>query len=209
MDSRSPDETRTLRVPDGYWDLPPGKLVSVVTYLEMTSPRVTPPPVRAVADLEIHRVAGPDPGWYRNLFRRVGEEWLWFSRLRMTDDELAAEIQRADVDIFTIRSGGRDVGLIELDRREPLDIELAMFGLTSEFTGMGAGRYTIDFAIREAFRHQPRRFHLHTCTLDHPRALTFYVKAGFRPYKRGIEISDDPRLTGEIAREVAAGVPIL
>ncbi len=72
---------------DGYTDLPPGKLAAVVTYLEMR----TPQPAKAsttMSDFEIRREEKPDLDWYRNLFRQIGEPWLWFSRLRMSDDEL-------------------------------------------------------------------------------------------------------------------------
>ncbi|HRE21127.1 MAG TPA: hypothetical protein PKW21_08860 [Rhabdaerophilum sp.] len=51
--------------------------------------------------------------------------------------------------------------------------------------------------------------HVHTCSLDHPRALAFYEKAGFRPYKRAVEIFDDPRLDGTLPREVARQIPLI
>ena len=54
-----------------------------------------------------------------------------------------------------------------------------------------------------------RRIWLHTCALDHPRAVEFYMKAGFRPYKRGIEIMLDPRLDGTVPRDKAPWLPII
>ena len=79
-------------------------------------------------------------------------------------------------------------GLLELDRREPPDIELAYFGVTPELTGQGAGRWLMHQAMTLAWRHRPRRFWVHTCTLDHPGALPFYIRSGFRalpPCRRG------------------------
>ena len=35
------------------------------------------------------------------------------------------------------------------------------------------------------------------------------MKFGFVPYKRAIEISDDPRVTGEMSRSAAPHVPIV
>jgi GNAT superfamily N-acetyltransferase len=81
--------------------------------------------------------------------------------------------------------------------------------LTQEWIGKGAGRFLIQHAIREAFRLQPQRLFLHTCTLDHPGALTFYRKAGFRPYKRAIEVAPDPRLNGIVPGSAAPQIPIL
>jgi hypothetical protein len=48
-----------------------------------------------------------------------------------------------------------------------------------------------------------------TVVLDHPRALAFYQRAGFVPYKRAIEISRDPRLTGEVPPTAAPQIPMI
>ena len=62
---------------DGYTDLPPGKLASTVTYLEMTERPGWVDSVRPIDGLELRYVSDPDPEWYRTLFRAIGEEWLW------------------------------------------------------------------------------------------------------------------------------------
>ena len=198
-----------MTLPDGYIDLPGGKLASVVTYLEMLAPPPPRDPVPAPDGLAIRRAAKPDPDWYRRLFRAIGEEWLWFSRLHLSDEEFVAQTHSGDVDVFVLERGAEAKGLIEFDHRRRPDIELALFGVTGDLTGAGVGRHMIDWAIREAWRHSPARFHLHTCTLDHPKALSFYVKAGFRPYKRGIEISTDPRVTGALPRTSASWIPLI
>ena len=54
-----------------------------------------------------------------------------------------------------------------------------------------------------------RRVWVHTCTLDHPRALSFYLQAGFVAYERAVEVADDPRLTGEAPRTAAPHVPVI
>jgi hypothetical protein len=50
---------------------------------------------------------------------------------------------------------------------------------------------------------------LHTCTLDHPRALQFYMRSGFRPFRRQILITDDPRLTMGFPTGAAPHVPLI
>ena len=192
---------------NGYTDLPPGKLAAVVTYLEMRTPPITPP--RRAGDFNIRRVVEPKLDWYRNLFRAIGEPWLWFSRLRMSDDELRAILNNEAVDVFLLTHHGKDAGLLELDRRHMPDIEISFFGVVPEFIGKGAGRALLDFCLAAAWQHQPQRVWLHTCTLDHPGALSFYLNAGFVPYKRAIEIANDPRLTGDLPRNAAPQVPIL
>ena len=191
---------------DGYTDLPPGKLASVVTYLEM---RVRPAPERAVGPWELRRIATPDPHSYRELFREIGAPWLWFSRLEMTDDALTALLRDPQVDLFFLYDGDAPKGILELDRRGFPDIEIAFIGVTPELTGKGAGRFLMNLALEQAWSHQPRRVWLHTCTLDHPRALAFYLRSGFAAYKRAIELAPDPRLRGVLPRDAAPDVPLL
>jgi GNAT superfamily N-acetyltransferase len=195
---------------NGYYDLPPGKIASVVTYLEMTEP--PPPPPRTPPEppgLALRRVERPDLGWYRNLFRRIGADWLWFGRLVMADDEVRDVIGHPAVEVYALTRDGHDEGLLELDRREPPDIELAYFGVTPALTGQGAGRWLMERALELAWRHRPRRFWVHTCTLDHPGALPFYVRTGFRPYRRAVEVADDPRLIGLAPRDSASWLPLI
>lgn len=197
-----------MQIPNGYHDLPPGKIASIVTYLEMTEPPADlamPPP----AGMQLRKWPTPDLAWYRDLFRSIGEPWLWFSRAVMPDNLLAAIITDPRVEIHTLQKDGRDIGMIEINRLDPPSVELSYFGLTPDAIGQGAGRYLIKQAIRLAFDHQPSRFWLHTCTLDHPRALEFYRKTGFRPYKRQVEVADDPRLTGKMPRSAGPLIPIL
>lgn len=193
---------------DGCYDLPPGKLAEVVTYLEMTAP----PPPRPVPDLPhlaLRRVERPELAWYRDLFRRVGAEWLWASRLVLSDVDLARTLHDPLIELHALAADGRDEGILELDRREPPDVELSFFGLTPALTGQGAGRWLMSRALELAWGHAPRRLWLHTCTLDHPAALAFYQRSGFRPYRRAVEIADDPRLTGHLPATAAAWLPLI
>jgi GNAT superfamily N-acetyltransferase len=197
---------------DGYTDVPRGKIASVVTYLEMrTKPPLTAP--TPPGGLSLRRVTKPDLNWYRNLFRQVGAEWLWFGRLAMNDEELRKVLWDSHTDIFalaeTAGDKNEDKGLLELNRTEATEVEIAYFGISSDLLGKGAGRFLLQRALQEAWSHNPKRVWLHTCNLDHPRALEFYRKAGFVPYKSSIEISDDPRLAGLLPTEAAPQVPIL
>jgi GNAT superfamily N-acetyltransferase len=193
---------------NGYTALPPGKIAAVVTYLEMRNP---PPEVPAPTSSEfaIRRVQQADLHWYRGLYRQIGEPWLWFSRLRMPDAELSATIHDPHVDVFALSHEGIDKGLLEFDRRQFPDIELSFFGVVPALIGKGAGRALLQQGLAAAWEYRPQRVWLHTCTLDHPRALEFYQKAGFIPYKRAVEVADDPRLSGDVPLTVAPQIPRL
>lgn len=197
-----------MHLPDGYHDLAPGKLANVAIYLEMThEPERQPWPDPAPWHLERFQAEGV--ARYRDLFHRVGDAYLWSSRMVASDAEIAAILADARVEAFALRSDGHDGGLLELDFREAGACELRYFGLTAPLIGSGAARWLIAQAIVRAWSQPIARFWLHTCTLDHPRALAFYQRAGFRPYKRAIEIYDDPRATGIVPAGAAPGVPLL
>jgi GNAT superfamily N-acetyltransferase len=157
----------------------------------------------------VRREAQPGLDWYRRLYREIGEPWLWFSRLRLSDDELRATLHDPAVDIYGLSQDGADHGLLEFDRRNFPDIELSFFGVTPALIGKGAGRTLLQHCLPLAWSLHPQRVWLHTCTADHPAALAFYLKFGFVPYKRAIEIADDPRVTGEIPRSAAPHLPII
>jgi GNAT superfamily N-acetyltransferase len=191
---------------DGYTDLPPGKIAAVVTYLEMRRPRLTR---RAKpAQWSLQRLTG-EIGRYRTLFRQIGEPWLWFSRAVMTEADLAGILEDPAVEAYALNDGTADIGLLELDFREKNEAELAFLGLVPGTTGQGAGRYLMDEAIERAFAKPVSRLFVHTCSLDHPAALAFYLRSGFTPYKRAIEVVDDPRLLGFLPLEAGPHVPVL
>jgi GNAT superfamily N-acetyltransferase len=194
-------------LPDGYSDVPAGKIAAVVTYLEMTErPVSVADPVGAWA---LRKVETPDLDWFRDLHRRVGEEWFWFSRIRMSDGELAAIIQAPLVEVHALVHEGRDEGLLELDFRDAGQCEIVYFGVTAPLIGRGAARWLMNRALEMAWSRLVARVWLHTCTFDHPGAISFYQRSGFRPFRRQIEVADDPRLDGTAPRHVAKHVPII
>jgi GNAT superfamily N-acetyltransferase len=196
-----------MTLPDGYSDVPTGKIAAVVTHLEMTErPALRPDPPGAWT---LRRVETPGFDWYRDLHRRVGEEWLWISRLRMNDHELAAIIQAPLVEVFALVQDGRDEALLELDFREAGQCELVYFGVTAKLIGGGAARWLMNRALERAWSRPVARVWVHTCSFDHPAAVAFYQRSGFRAFRRQIEIADDPRLDGTAPGDVAKHIPII
>ena len=190
-----------------YDPLPPGELAAIVTYLEMrTPPEHSVPP----SPLSLDRVEVPQPEHYRDLFRLIGGPWLWFSRLILDDAHLAAIVQHPKVELYAVKDeGGREVGMLELDFREAGECELAFIGLVPELSGKGHGRWLLAEAVRRAWREGVDRVHVHTCSLDHPAALSAYRRAGFTPFKRAVERFPDPRLLGILPSDCAPQIPLL
>lgn len=188
--------------------VPAGHVAAVVTTLEMRAP----PKPRPVPDAPLNLVRWPAPARdkYRALFRRVGEPWLWFSRLVMSDARLDLIIRSPANEIHAVVDrAGIEVGLLELDFRIAGQCEIGFFGLVPELAGKGHGRWLMARALQLAWRPGIERVWVHTCSLDHPGALGFYRAQGFAAIAREIESFPDPRLTGHLPRDAAPHVPLI
>ncbi len=182
---------------------------TTVTFLHMYQR----PPRRAAAPLtprtSIQKVDACSVGFYRYLYEAVGKPWIWVNRRRMSDADLASALGQPGLDIYVLYAGGEPAGYAELDARNPQNIELAYFGLTPAFTGLGLGAFFLGEAIAIAWDMQPKRLHVQTCTLDHPRALPLYQRMGFSAFGQTealVEpIGDEPHPLVEAQRRAAAG----
>ncbi len=154
-----------------------------VFYLEMLNPsrRTVSVPCGGLSVLHVH---APTVSDYRDLYNSVGRDFHWLNRRKLTDTELAAVIQNPLNELHVLHVAGTPAGFAELDRRQADEIELVQFGLMPDFIGQGLGKWFLQWTIDQAWSYQPRRFWLHTCTLDHAAALPNYLKAGFGLFKQ-------------------------
>ena len=195
-------------LPPGYHPLPQGHMANVVTCLEMTArPALRPVPPLDGASLE--RLGATDTERFRALFRAIGQDIMWFSRLLLSEERLAAIIGDPKVFCHALVKDGADIGLLELDLREEATCELSFFGVVPAAVGGGAGRFLMNEALTRAWAQPITRMWVHTCNLDHPKALDFYRRSGFRPYAMMVEVHPDPRLTGHMPRHATPQVALI
>ncbi len=186
----------------------PGEIATIVTSLQMAArPHARPLPA---STLRLDHWPAPPPARYRTLFRRIGAPWLWFSRLAIDEAALIAIVHDPRVEVYAVTDArGIELGMLELDFRDAGLCEIGYFGLVPELTGRGEGRWLMGHALALAWRPGIARVWVHTCTLDHPRALGFYRAQGFVPYAQAIETFADPRLSGILPRDAAPQIPLL
>ena len=183
-------------------------LATIVTTLEMRRR----PPLRPIPGSRFRLVRWERPAIdrYRTLFARVGAPWLWFSRLVMADAALSAILGDPLIQVHAVTDpAGIEVGMVELDFRQPAACEISYFGLVPELAGQGHGRWLMAETLARAWTKSVERVWLHTCTLDHPGALGFYRAQGFVAVKRTIETFPDPRTSGVLPRDAAPQIPLL
>lgn len=188
--------------------VPNDQLATVVTSLEMrTRPKARPFPP---SPLRLVPWVKPSPEAYRALFKRIGAPWLWFSRIAINNRQLIDNIHDDGISISAIADRqGLEVGIVELDFRQSGECEIAFLGLIPELTGRGQGGWLMAQTLAMAWRHDVTRVWVHTCTLDHPSALSYYIKSGFTPFARAIETFPDPRIAGLLPTDAAPQIPLL
>jgi GNAT superfamily N-acetyltransferase len=184
--------------------LPPGHVGAVVTYLEMAE-RPAPRPLPA-SPLRLEHWPDPEPERYRRLFRRVGQRWLWYSRLLMDEARLRSEMGEVHA---VLDPAGAEAGLLELDFRSPGDCLIRFLGLVPELAGRGHGDWLFARTLALAWRPGVRKVSVNTCTLDHPAALPAYLKAGFTARSRAFESFLDPRLADVLPADCAPQLPVV
>jgi GNAT superfamily N-acetyltransferase len=180
-------------VPELFAHQPPpradGRLPITITHLQMEradwTQRGRPPGI----EVTIEHVTTPTARFYRELYDRVGRPWLWYERRLLSDTALQALLERPDHELHVARHDGELVGYFELGGDE-----LAFFGLTLDYIGRRIGPWLLDRAIERAFARGVERLLLNTNTLDHPRALATYRKAGFRSVRSESRELRDPRV---------------
>ena len=152
-----------------------------VTFLQMDAPPSHYPPQPANRSLALFLTRSMPRHFYRYLMDRVGRKWHWVNVLRLNNDSLDARLGDPARDISVLYVEGSPAGFFELTMLAGNTCELTFFGLMPHVSGQGLGRWFLGAAIDAAWRKQPARVVVQTCTLDHPAALPLYQKLGFRP----------------------------
>lgn len=157
----------------------PKPIQVTVTFLEMAAPPAHYPHAPMNRQIALLRTQTMPLHFYRYLMDRVGRKWHWVNALRLSDDALAAMIEKSDIGVLYL--DGAPAGFFEIRQHPPANAELTFFGLMEHATGQGLGRWFLGAAIEAAWSHHPHRVSVQTCTLDHPAALPLYQKFGFSP----------------------------
>lgn len=190
--------------------VPPGRMRTTVTYLEMQEKPARRQRPHPPDKLALMRAENCTLSFYRYLYDHVGQDWLWWFRRAMPAEDLRAILADPLVEVYVAYVAGVPAGYVELDRREAGRCELAYLGLLPEFIGRGLGGWLLDWAVEAAWTGAGVDVvGVNTCTLDHPRALMTYQKAGFRPVRQVEKEEPDPRVTGLIPRRAAPHVPLI
>ena len=160
-----------------------------IHYLEMLDARELRPKRSTRANLALVRVDPPMPELNRFFYTSVGADWYWLDRLPWTYQCWLDYLNRPELETWMLTVQGIPAGYFELEAQPEQNVEIAYFGLLPNYVGAGLGGHLLTCAIERGFAMGARRVWVHTCSLDHPRALANYQARGLRLYNA--ETSDE------------------
>jgi GNAT superfamily N-acetyltransferase len=167
-------------------------LIPVTTYyLEILAPRNLRPKRSPRTDVALVRVTPPMPELNRFFYATAGASWYWTDRLPWTFQQWLDYLDRPELETWMLTVAGVPAGYFELESQLDSNVEIVYFGLFPYFVGGGLGAHLLTAAIEQGFATGAKRVWVHTCTLDHPRALANYQARGMVLYKEETEIKDE------------------
>ena len=153
------------------------------THVELSDRSSLRPTARPDLPIRVERVEGCPPSFFRYLYLEVGRPYHWLERQRWSDEQIRARLGDPAVSLHLLTVAGAPAGYFELEKHHDGSVEISYFGLLPEFHGRGLGKFLLTEAVEAAWARGASRVWLHTCTLDHPGALSNYLARGFRPFR--------------------------
>ncbi len=132
------------------------------------------------------------PELNRFFYTAIGGDWYWLERLAWTYAEWLKYLARPELHTWIVTVEGIPAGYFELEKQPGDDVEIVYFGLLPAFVEAGIGGWALTQAIERAWEMGARRVWVHTCDLDHPRALANYLARGFTVFKTETKHEDLP-----------------
>ncbi len=138
----------------------------------------------------VDKVNIPSPTFNKYLYEQVGGRWQWTDRLDWSAQRWLEYVSADNLHTFVAYYDGAPAGYYELEVGPESEVQIAYFGLLLAFIGKGLGGALLSSAISDGWALKASRVWVHTCTLDHPSALSNYQRRGFRIYGEKVKERD-------------------
>jgi len=120
-------------------------------------------------------------------YKNVGKKHHWVDRLIWTEKQWMQYVSDEKVKTYVLKKNKDLAGYFELIIHEDKnEVEIAYLGLLEEYQNQKLGSYLLSSAIKNSFLVNPQRVWVHTCSLDHKKALTNYIDRGMKIFKKEI-----------------------
>ncbi len=154
--------------------------VKVIWTLEMRDPSQFRPVERSGEELEFRKLEQPSPEFNWFLHQAVGVAHRWGGRDDWTETEWTEYVGRSGLETWVGYLSGAPAGYFELEMLEDGAVTIHRLGLLGRFIGKGFGGHLLTEAVMRAWKLEPSRVFLKTCSHDHPHARENYLARGFQ-----------------------------
>ena len=116
-------------------------------------------------------------------YKQIGRNHQWNDRLAWDDKKWINYVSNPNVFTFVLKDSEDIAGFFELIyHKDKSEIEIAYFGLLTDYMDKKLGGYMLTEAIKLSFSYEVKRVWVHTCSLDHKNALNNYLARGMKIY---------------------------
>jgi ribosomal protein S18 acetylase RimI-like enzyme len=117
-------------------------------------------------------------------YKQVGIDHFWRDRLLWSDKEWIKYASNINLETWVLSKENDLVGFYEQEFHPGKnEVELINMGILKEYRGNKLGSTLLSHSISSAFKKNPERMWVHTCSLDHKNALLNYKSKGFKIFK--------------------------
>ncbi|TVQ23759.1 MAG: GNAT family N-acetyltransferase [Spirochaetaceae bacterium] len=161
------------------------------THLIMNAREKLRPRLCEALDVVVRIVDPPDAQINHLFFMEIGTPYRWFSRLGWDFAAWRRYAEDPSVETWVGSQAGVPFGYFELQNRGAVT-EIMFFGVLGGHGGRGLGGHLLTRAIERAWQLPgTERVCVHTCTSDHPAALSNYLARGFTAER---EVTDEEEM---------------
>ena len=117
-------------------------------------------------------------------YKQIGIDHYWRDRLIWSDKDWSEYVENKNLETHILKKKDDLVGFYEQEYHHGSnEVELINMGILKNYRGFKLGSKLLNHAIANAFKKNPNRLWVHTCSLDHKYVLTNYKSKGFEIFK--------------------------
>ena len=117
-------------------------------------------------------------------YRQVGRDHFWRDRLLWSDKEWKKYINNKNLETGIMKVNDKLVGFYEQEfHKSQNEMELIQMGILKEHQGKKLGSFLLRYIVQSMLNRDIDRIWVHTCSLDHKRALNNYLSKGLKIFK--------------------------
>ena len=153
-------------------------------YLEINSIRDLNKVIEPSGDCSLNLLEPINFQLNKFFYKNIGKKHKWIDRLVWSETQWIDYVSNKNVETYVFKYKNDLAGFFELiSHREKKEVEIAYFGLLEEFHNKKLGSYLLSQAIKKSFNGSTERVWVHTCSLDHKKALKNYIARGMKIFK--------------------------